>query len=294
MGKKIILIALLIGCCFPRILLGVSNTAAAFSRYTIDGRIAGMGMAGTAIATNANAVLWNPAFLTQLQGVDTVLMSARAFETDYLSTFLGVKGWGVGYAHAGLDGIVETQRRHDDFARLTGNVYGFSGNVVYLSGAMVLTKDLSLGVTAKYLDERIATTNASGIGMDLGLAYTPSSWCTIGLMAENLLPPTLSWSTGTKETVPTIYKLGMAFDVIAHTLTAVSDVVCESNRGIVLNVGLDYTPIPLASFRAGLHNGHVTVGTGLALDGFRADIAWEIAPQTELDDLYRFSIGVMF
>ena len=57
-------------------------------------------------------------------------------------------------------------------------------------------------------------------------------------------------------------------------------------------MGCSYSPLNIIAFRAGLHDGNLTIGTGLNLDKLRANIAWEKAPKPTLNDTYRFSIGM--
>lgn len=295
MGKKVVILILAL-LCLPMATWAADNTAAAFSRTNVDAKSSGMGMAGTTTAVGGNTVAWNPALLATLDRVDVDLMSTTLFETTYISAFLAGKNWGIGYTNANLAGIPETTRDSNGRSATTGTAYNFTGNVIYLATGFSLIKDVDFGATAKYIHQSIATTNASGIGVDIALNYHPLKWLTTSLVAENFIPPTLTWNTAdaSKEVLPLIIRGGVRFDIISGMLVLATDLVKEQDRNTAINIGVEYTPISLAAFRAGLHNGRVTLGTGLMVDGLRLDASWETPIQTNLDDMYRFGIGLTF
>ena len=295
MGKKIILLLVLImGVSLP--LQAADNTAAAFSRANTDARITGMGMVGGTTATDATAVKWNPALLAEKNQIDLDFTSSTLFETNYLSAFYAQPGWGIGYTHAEVTGIQETTQDNNGRSQLTGTNHNFYGHVLYLGTGLRLSKTLAIGVTGKYIQESISSTNASGIGLDLGITYSPLSWVKTSLVAENLIPPTLTWNTAsqTKETLPQIYKTGIKLDLIDTVWSIATELQKEESRPPIINIGTEFWPITLIALRAGYENNRLTLGTGLNFAGFRANASWESPVQTNLEDMYRFSLGLSF
>ncbi len=276
--------------------VATDTTSAAFSQFSDDARATGMGMAATAWASDATLVYWNPAKLAELKHYDLTLMTTTAFETTHTSIFVAAPYWGAGYRFSQTGGINGTQRNTDNISAPTGEIYGFSGQVLYLSTGVALTEAFSVGITGLYIREDIATTNASGIGLTAAAAYKATPWCTVALVAENVLAPTLQWNTPdhTRETLPLTLRSGLMIEVLKEALTLSTDYVSQQNRPSRLNIGTEFHPIPLASVSAGLHNGQLTLGTGLYLDTLRANISWEASQNDVLDNFYRFSIGLSF
>jgi hypothetical protein len=297
MGKKIsdkkIMVYAMAFCIvsFSTSLLAVENTSSAYARYNIDPETAGMGHVTTQV-NNASSVAWNPSALAHRENGEISIINTTAFETRYISAFFAQKGWGIGYANASLGGIKITERNENNLASQTGTSE-FEGHVIYAATAMKFLPQFSAGITTKYLYQKIGTTHASGVGADIAATYTPAPWLQMDIVAENGIKPTLTWNTDTKETLPLILKTGLRATLIPGCFTVASNYVKEENREGFIAVGCSYAPIELMTFRAGLNDGHLTIGTGLILDRLRADISWEKAPQKSLDDIYRFSIGMM-
>jgi len=290
MDQKIILTLIIWMTCWAGIWAQNGNPAA-FTRFVLDAKVAAMGMVGTTGESGATAPLWNPARNATLDHSEVTLMSAAAFETGYASVFLSVPGWGVGYTHAGLEGILQTTRDDRNLAVETGGVYQFSGDVIYFSTGMGLTDWFKVGVMGKWISQSIATTNAQGFGVDVGVLLTPLSGTDVGVVVQNAIPAKLQWSTGTEEVMSAIIKYGVGMQVLTELKMAV-DYMLEDKRPGKWLMGMEYRPIPFAAFRLGSYAGRLTVGTGLDVYNVCVDFSWEAADTTDLDAIYRFSVGM--
>lgn len=290
MGKKIILLLLLALC--PAV-HATTNTAGAFTRYNTDARIAGLGGTGVALSNDATAIYWNPANLSNLDRNNLTLTSSKAFETDYLSAFLAMPGktfsWGIGYTGAHIDDILGTQQNSDNRSEKTGANYTYNATALYLATSLAITQQLSIGVTGKYIEEKIGTSNTHGTGLDVGITYQPLSWLRLATHTQNLISPSLAG-----EILPTAYTGGLSLSLIEKTLILSSEAEKQTGRSTKFNSGIEYWPVNCLAIRAGVHDSHLTFGTGLCLDTLHLNASWEAPYQDNLDALYRFSASLNF
>ncbi|MEK6476325.1 type IX secretion system outer membrane channel protein PorV [Catalinimonas sp. 4WD22] len=160
-------------------------TSAPFLMITPDARSAGLGEAGVALSTDANAAYWNPARLTLLPEKSNVSFSYTPWLRKVVSNMdlyhfaaaqrMSEKGvWGLSLTYFDLGGI-QLAAPSGALAFLD-NPHDLS---ISLSYAHQLNKQWNLGGSAKYIGNnysglpstRGAPQSASGFAVDLGALY---------------------------------------------------------------------------------------------------------------------------
>ncbi|MFC1752847.1 PorV/PorQ family protein [Thermoproteota archaeon] len=273
-----------------------SDNAGAFLEKGLHPRPAGMGFSHTGLAQDSNAVYWNPAGLSELEGLDLSLMMTEAFDTQY-SAFQIAKNWnglglGLTCIQAQMGGIQETVPWIDDRYIFSGNAYTYQAAAILMSLGKKVFNNLSLGVTGKIVYEVAADYSASGMGMDLGVKYEPFPNVTIGTNFQNIISPQMEWNTPSKnvDSIPFNLKTGAAYKPFDY-LMCIADLDFRNKRKAKLHIGMEYVLSEALPIRAGLDDGKLTLGLGIYLGEFRCDFSW-ISPEIdEAADIYRFAIS---
>lgn len=154
-----------------------------------DARAAAMAGAYTALATDANALLYNPAGLGKANGYDAVFMHNR-FVLDVSQQYVGFsapQGWGLSANHLDFGDIPRTTISNPDGS---GSAFGIRSMAFSLGYGMPIGKFLSIGAGVKYLQETIAGISASGYAVDFGVMLEASRTrgLSLGAAVQNLGP----------------------------------------------------------------------------------------------------------
>ncbi len=137
----------------------------------------GTAMSGANISTTQGieAIHWNPAGLSRMNGSGEVMFSNMNYIADIKLTYGAValqseEFGSIGLSIKNLDfgNIMETT---EEFSEGTGNVFSPSFSVIGLTYSRSLTDRISVGATIKYVSEKILRTEASGVGFDAGVQY---------------------------------------------------------------------------------------------------------------------------
>ena len=274
-----------------------SDNAAAFLQVGLGAAPSGTGQAYVAEARDAQAVYWNAAGLAGLKTGSATLFSTHLIETDYLSAQFamptGFGNWGVGYTSAKLGDAIETNRSNGRAAE-TGNLLSYAASAYYVGTGVQILPGLSIGVSGKYIQETIATHNGSGLGLDAGVLFEATPDLAFGINAQNIVAPHITWDTPSSnmDSVPFNLKLGMRWRVLEKKLSILVDTDIQNNRPSLLHTGLAYQLAEPLILRAGYNQSTLSLGTGLVLSPFMIDFSWEAPVESDLDSVYKVSVGV--
>ncbi|NBC67056.1 MAG: PorV/PorQ family protein [Bacteroidetes bacterium] len=170
----------------------VSNkgtVAAAFLEIGVNARAEAMGGAYSAMNGTADMAYWNPAGLTGIRGVggtfsNTEWLAETTF--NYASFAVPIAGRKTVLAASFTTLGVPDQPVRDFDGSLTGEQYNARDYAASISISRELIPSFSFGVTAKYINQRIWTENATGIAFDFGVFYnTPIRGLTMGSSISN-------------------------------------------------------------------------------------------------------------
>jgi opacity protein-like surface antigen len=200
----------------------VQTTSVPFLRIEPDSRASGMGMAGVALADDANAVFWNPAGLAGQQGAEVTFTHAPWLPElgadlyfEYLAGKYAVPGVGTVAGHVTFLNLGEQQRVTEDGQEI-GTFRSYDLAVGTAIGRRVLPS-LDVGLGLRFVYSNLAggvVDAASTIVGDLGVLYRPPSFAniqpTLGLMLANMGTSIQYGSEGQPNSIPTYLRVGGA------------------------------------------------------------------------------------
>ncbi len=307
----------------------VGTSAANFLKIGVGAQAVAMGDAYTAIASDPTAMFWNPGGL----GFQN-RMAANFSYTDWiLDTQLGYLGFvlplGPGSGVVGLSinsfssGDIEETTIYKPHG--TGRVFDASDLTIGLSYARKLTDRFSFGITAKYINEKLALESATAFAVDVGSIFILNYDYNVrmGLVISNFgsnmqldgLDLETSVSTENSKQVeaqlktyswplPLIFRLGLAADLIStvnHRFTVAADVYDPRDYKARENIGMEYAFKSLFFLRGGYKMGYdeegLTAGFGIhyGITGVgKLLIDYAFADMGRLNSINRFSIGLSF
>ncbi|MFH1368548.1 MAG: PorV/PorQ family protein [Elusimicrobiota bacterium] len=285
--------------------------------YACGARAIGMGGAFSAVSAEISALYWNPAGLGYLQKKEISAM----YDKDFIDTKNCFLGYGQPAAETGGFGF-GWYRVANDFEKtdISGNSLGsgeYSGNVLTLGAGYYRGLPFSVGISLKYMDERIDSYSISGAALDAGLLYEYSSF-RFAVVMQNVLNTGMrgdSTAGGeSKEDIPFSGTLGIAYSGLsgiefadkrppAVSAAQEKEQEKEVTKGIVgisYIMGCDVTVTPgnpsktafspgcevwvneTIGFRAGYRRlRNVTAGLSFKYEIFRIDYAFVANPDLE-------------
>ncbi len=273
--------------------------AASFLEIPVGGRPAAMGNAYSAEASDAYAPIYNPAGLgfldsTQLAGMHLSYLENVNYE---FASFVHPFSYGHSFGFAAQYFNPGDTAGTDVNGNPTGN---FGGHYAAYSLAYShhLGEAVSLGITAKYLDARIADVSANAYGFDFGSMFRMTDRLTLAAVVSNI---------GTKmkfldeaDTLPQSYRIGASYSVLRELKTDIEGIYDGSGLYSAA-FGMEWSPINMASLRAGYNTATIrqttalagfSTGIGLHLFGQEFDYAW--VPLGDLGDTQYFSLVMRF
>lgn len=235
-------------------------------------RQGGMGEAGVALASDANAIYWNPAGLAfQYQNPEVDKKGeATLMHVNWLPQFnlgdmyydyaagryylpdIGMVGLALQYISYG-ESIWTGDQSPDELGRFNSNEVAVTG-----SYALKLSQNLGFGVNLKYIYSSLSPINVSaekgkGIGssfaVDVGFLYHPgfAKKLSLGLNVSNVGPKITYIDKAQADPLPTNLRMGFAYHIVKsqfNTLTLVYD----ANRLLVRRNGTEADGVFKAMF----------------------------------------------
>lgn len=301
---------------------GQSSGSAAFLVFSVGARPAALGGAFTAIANDANSVFYNPGGMVQLTRNELTTMHTELWadiKYDYISYvhLLGARGKGQGASREnpassikhpaskalGLSFIrldAGTQEARDRFQNLTGH---FSANdtaiiLAYSQRLSVVSNNLSAGISLKYIKQEIKNESGKACDLDIGFLYNPLTPrplkpLKMGLILQNILTSKINWTTGSKEPLPFILKVGLSYiPKNSNLLTAVDVKRIQHEPTWKIHAGLEYKIGENLLIRIGSDDGNTTAGAGITYQEFLFDYAY--VTHERLGNKHRVSLGIKF
>ncbi|NLJ61169.1 MAG: UPF0164 family protein [Firmicutes bacterium] len=256
-------------------------------------RALGMGGAFVAIADDANAIYYNPAGLTYVEGRDvTSLYSSLLGAGNYLGAGYAQKNLGVGVVS-----LMSTVTERDEYGN-PGNSFGYreSGLMGGYAGKFGM---FSLGGSVKLYSQAAPGNKGFGITADIGaLGDLPSieglkmGEIRVGAVARNFIGA-VKYESGHSDPFDPVFVMGLSMKPI-EKLTVALDFNITNTTG---HVGAEYLIIPEVAVRAGgifTENGNtrLTAGAGFSYQDFRVDYAYQT--HQALPDSHWLSLGISF
>jgi hypothetical protein len=261
-----------------------------------------MGNAYTALASGTDATYWNPAGLAIEPGTEAAFSHFAWYQDITLE-----HGSVTVPAHDRLTvGASFTYLNYGDIDAYTatnepdGQIDAHDWALTFSAG-YAATEAISLGISAKYVTQRLDDISANGVAFDIGTLLRFDRF-NIGLAAVNL-GPGLKYER-VSEDLPAATRLGVAVLPFDDSFVASAEFDYRRGGSNVLRTGFEWNHQQLYFVRTGyerfVQGGRQSIGDGLSFGlgmNWRQatiDYAYSVADQYSAEDVHRFSFTVRF
>ncbi|HOZ08997.1 MAG TPA: PorV/PorQ family protein, partial [candidate division Zixibacteria bacterium] len=278
------------------------QTAADFLRIGFGARSAGMGGAFTAVSSGAQAAYWNPANLWTVTSGEAVLSHFAWYqdvtveqgavahtinEKSSLAASIGFLNYGT------IDG-------RDINGLATGDVtaYDWFGAVSY---SYDLSPAVSLGLTGKFVNQKLDDLSASSFAADIGGAYRFDKVTLAAVLAN--VGPDMSFEN-VSEHLPSSARVGAAVALFDRQVLAAAEMEKPFYGDWVFRQGLEYGYRDQYFVRAGYNyypgaedrsfGSGMSLGAGVQFSRLGIDYAYTVQEHYTSEDLHRFSLEFRF
>ncbi len=281
----------------------VGTTAAAFLEIGVGARAQAMGGAFTAVTQDVTSMYWNSAGIGRISGFE-VTFSHIDWILDTNFDYFGIATpisdiFSVG-ANVTIFGVGEQPVRTVQRVEGTGEFYTAQDVAIGISFGLNLTDRFSFGINAKFINQRIWNSSATGFAIDVGAIYlTQFKGLQLGFNISNfgtdmqmsgrdllnVVDPDkinegvenipVNYKTGTFA-LPLLFKFGVSYELdlnsISSEMTFAVDLLKPNNDQESVNVGMEYLIFDTFALRGGYRSlfldestGGLSLGVGLIL-----------------------------
>lgn len=308
----------------------VGTSGAKFLQIPIGGRAASMGGAFVALANDASSAFWNPAGLARLQSHAVHFSYLRwfnSFDVNAVSVVFNAQNSSVFAASIVVMTMDKMEITTETSPNGTGRYFDAQDMALGLSYARFLTTQFNVGITAKYVYQRIWNEVADGVAFDIGTQYRLDfNNLTIAMSMRNFGGemrfdgpdlnithlrndnyPSSRLAPGRLETegypLPLHFQVGIGIDLYDSEFIKVRagvDATHPNDDTEKINVGTEIAVYDRIFLRGGYRYRYddedVTFGVGVSVPIELRNILFDYAysSYTILPDVHRFSIGLEF
>ena len=313
----------------------VGTSVAQFLKLGVSARTIGMGGAFVAVANDVSTIYTNPAGLAEINAYEVMFT-----HTDWLvDTDLDYGAFTLDLGSAGSFGLMvasfssgEMPVRTTYAPDGTGEQFDVTSLTTGLSYARSLTDNFAIGLTAKYIMERLWHMSASSVAIDVGVLFVTPFWgIRLGAAISNFGTPMKLDGRDIKfaydpdptnvgnvnvvnsqyemkaYSLPLLFQVGLAKDIILsenNRVTLAIDALHPNDNFESVNTGIEYGWNDLVFLRGGYKSLFLTdseqgltagVGANIRLGGtvaLRADYAY--ADFGRFDNVQRFTLFLRF
>jgi hypothetical protein len=309
----------------------LGTSGAVFLKIPVGPRAASLGGAFTSCGDDASALFWNPAGSADVKGSALIASheewwaGSRLSHAAFVQSFGEIGSFGLSFTSMNMDKIAVTTE--DDPEGTSGQTFDAQDLMLGITYARNLTEEFSVGITAKYVHQRIWNESAGGLAVDIGTLYhigyrdlrlgmsvtnfggdltfegrdlTVDYDVNSAISTERLLPAQIQ---GEGYPLPLHFQVGICMSpYISDELSVLlaTDVVHPNDNDEIVCAGIEMTVLQRLTFRGGYRFGDDTarwsvgvgaqVPTGTLNIGFDyAYVAYDLLPA-----IHRFGVAVGF
>jgi hypothetical protein len=329
---------ILFGCAVAVLAAGITQaqnpnlgtSGAQFLKIPVGARASALGGAYTAWGDDATSIFWNPAGIVGVKGGALSASYAewwagsRLNHAAYVQSFGEAGSFGVSFTTLAMDKVEVTT---EDSPEGTGQYFDAQDLMLGVTYARRLTESFAVGLTAKYIRERIWNESASGLAVDIGTQYrigyrdlrlgmsitnfggeltfdgrdlgvkydvTPS------IATERLLPGTLQ---AEGYPLPLHFQVGLAMSPYISddfSVLLATDVIHPNDNKELVTAGIEVSIIRSVFLRGGYRFGDDTarggagIGVMVPAGDVRVNFDYSFVAYAYLPSVQRFSVGLEF
>ncbi len=278
---------------------GAGNTGLAFLKLGVTSRAISLGEAVVSTSNDASSTHYNPAAMFLGAKTNLVFMhneQVLGVRTEFLAGKFKMNKVAIGFSmnNTSVDEIQIREIPGESQGQFTAQNFAFG-----LSLGYKVNEQISLGVTGKFLFEKIYVDNASGIAFDLGGLYTKDK-LSIGAAFSNLGSMSELRNESTK--LPSSVRFGASYYIdllgISSRLIIGADGYKVLDGGqFHANTGAELLYKDFLALRVGYQSGYenksITTGLGLKYKAFNLDYAF-VPYKYSLGSSHTITLGTSF
>jgi hypothetical protein len=288
---------------FPSVIFsqndGAANTGLAFLKLGVTSRAVSLGEAVVSNTMDASATHYNPAALFNGSKVNILFMHNEQIlgvRTEFLAAKVSMENFAFGLSlnNTAVDDIEVREIPGAPLETFTAQNFAFGLSAGYKVNDMV-----QIGVTGKFLYEKIFVDNASGLALDIGGLYAKGR-LSLGLAISNLGSMSSLRNESTK--LPLGVKGGGSYLIDLPKLSANLRINIEGYKVIDggvfhANTGAEFLYKDFLALRVGYQSGYenksITTGVGLLYKSFNLDYAF-VPYKYSLGSSHTITLGANF
>lgn len=278
---------------------GAGNTGLSFLKLGVTSRAVSLGEAVVANSTDASATHYNPAALFLGSKVNALFMhneQVLGMRTEFLAAKVSMKkiAFGISLNNTSISDIEVREIPGEPLEKFNAQNFALG-----LSLAYKFSENIQVGVTGKFIYEKIYIDNASGFGIDLGGLYIKDK-LSVGAVVSNIGSMNELRTEASK--LPTGIRFGASYLIDVPKLSGGLRISADGYNvldggKIHGNAGLEFAYKDFLSIRAGYQTGYedrgLTTGLGLKYKALSLDYAF-VPYKFSIGSSHTFTLGTSF
>ncbi len=279
------------------------RTTADFLLIGVGAKSAGMGGAYTAISDGADAAYWNPAGLTAIESGEVLLGHFNWYQDVSLEhgTFARKINDKTTFATSITYLNYGTIKRYGLNGEPLANdisVYDWAGAVSF---GFEVADNLSLGFSAKYVNQKIDDLSGSAFAGDIGFKYTAPKFVIAGFMGN--FGTKMNFNS-IEENLPATARLGISFYPFSERFVTAIEAEKKVDGNTVVRHGVEYNFNKQYYIRSGYNylmdeidrgfSSNLSFGAGVVFNSAALDYAFTTSDAYTNESLHRFSLLFKF
>lgn len=300
-ATRVAICCILLAACISSQSYGADITnVGSFLDLGMGARPLALGCAFVAVADDPNSLMFNPAGLFNVSGIDVASSyetRLHAFEYGYVAAVSRGVGISISYFDFGV--IPETDRNGNPVGLFSYQDVALLAGATVVHGYVPAVGTWSVGFTGKLVRMGAGFSADAGRGgaIDVGFLVSQEdikiplflSGYSFGVVLENLMTTDITWGLERyTEDWPTNFVLGASLVFVESILVAV-----ESDFARGVSVGIEVTPVSQLAIRGGFRHEGVPIwslGLGFSLPRFSLDYAVVFHPYLTEEHRLTFSV----